>query len=291
MSWQIRARWIVVGMLVGSGCSGRTLIVGIVPSHTDAGPAAPQEASVREPLRVRITLREGPADDASLALRCRGSCVDLVASASGAEAPYAFTWQDGHSGPELHSCPEADTTLSVTASATGASASASLSVRVLDCTAAEAASGIEVCRLDGGIVLPEQVTADVVGQNSDPIGLQFPPVVYYAAGAALPAGRYRVEYATGCFNCCVTLLDSFFLVGEDPGTRLLTLPGGGSGDVLGAPVARCPASETPYAPIDFDFAGGKLGVWLSDTVAADNQNGDGAGGRSPTWRLTRLDCP
>jgi hypothetical protein len=180
---------------------------------------------------------------------------------------------------------------SVTAATASETATANLQLRMLDCTPSEAESGISVCRLEHDVVLPEQVTADVVGHDSDPVGLQFAPIVYYAAGAALPAGRYRVQYVAGCFTCCVTLLDAFWLVGDDTSMRIVELPGGVSDDVLGAPVARCPVPGAPFAPVDFDFGGGKLGVWLSDAVAADNVNGDGAGGRSPTWRLTRLGCP
>lgn len=43
------------------------------------------------------------------------------------------------------------------------------------------------------------------------------------------------------------------------------------------------------APVDFDFAGGKLGVWLLDSNYGDNLAGEGD--RNPKWKLTLLgDC-
>ena len=46
------------------------------------------------------------------------------------------------------------------------------------------------------------------------------------------------------------------------------------------------------APVDFDFAGGKLGVIANDLAAGDNTTGESAGGVSPTWKITFLSgCP
>ena len=42
------------------------------------------------------------------------------------------------------------------------------------------------------------------------------------------------------------------------------------------------------APVDFDFAGGKLGVIANDLAAGDNTTGESAGGVSPMWRITLL---
>jgi hypothetical protein len=159
-----------------------------------------------------------------------------------------------------------------------------------DPTRAEAGSGGESASCPGA--LPEEVTSDVVGNSEDPVGFQYAPVKYFAGGAALPQGRYRAEYVDGCFTCCVTLLDAFVVIRGDRATRVANLPGGVTVDIGVPPVAQCPPPGAPFPPVDFDFAGGPLGVWLSDGVAADNTNGDGKGGRSPTWRLTRLDpCP
>jgi hypothetical protein len=50
--------------------------------------------------------------------------------------------------------------------------------------------------------------------------------------------------------------------------------------------------EPRTALVDFDFAGGKLGVLANDLAAGDNTTGESAGGVSPAWRITYLSgCP
>jgi hypothetical protein len=39
-------------------------------------------------------------------------------------------------------------------------------------------------------------------------------------------------------------------------------------------------------PIEFDFEGGPLGIWLADSNYGDNLSG--VGGRNPSWKLTLL---
>jgi hypothetical protein len=141
------------------------------------------------------------------------------------------------------------------------------------------------CDLPEGVSLPEEISAEVRGDG-------LAPIVYYAGGAPLPRGRYRVSYVKGCFSCCVTLLDNFWLVGEDIFSLIATLPGGSAEGLDIPPVASCPVVNAPYPELEFEFAGGKLGVWLSDAVAIENIDGDGEGGPNPTWRLTLLEaCP
>jgi hypothetical protein len=59
--------------------------------------------------------------------------------------------------------------------------------------------------------------------------------------------------------------------------------------------AHCVAANCKEPPLDFDFAGGKLGLMRNGgTVFAefDDLDGTAVGGRSATFRLTRLDaCP
>ena len=50
---------------------------------------------------------------------------------------------------------------------------------------------------------------------------------------------------------------------------------------------ECVAANHVLPPIDFDFAGGQLGLWLQDDPYSDNVAG--TGGRSPTWELTQVD--
>jgi hypothetical protein len=55
--------------------------------------------------------------------------------------------------------------------------------------------------------------------------------------------------------------------------------------------AACVAANCSVPPLDFDHAGGKLGI-LRDGVtvgAIDDVGGETQGGRSPTFRLSRLD--
>jgi hypothetical protein len=143
----------------------------------------------------------------------------------------------------------------------------------------------DACDLPQGVSLPEEISAEVRGDA-------LAPIVYYAGGAPLPRGRYRVSYVKGCFTCCVTLLDNFWLVGEDIFSLITTLPGGSAEGPDIPPVASCPVVDAPYPDLELEFAGGKLGVWLSDAVAIENIDGDGEGGPNPTWRLTLLEaCP
>jgi hypothetical protein len=152
--------------------------------------------------------------------------------------------------------------------------------------------------LGTGITLPEDVTVKLDAT-----------IQYYAGGAALPAGRYRLSYVDGCNTYGVLIgwsvhaaisqgIGSCSLVGDDgmpflvtPGTELY--PPMGVGEV--ATYAECVAANCQLPPVEFDFKGGKLGV-IRDGGGAfgavDDASGDSAGGRNPTFRLTRLDpCP
>ncbi len=135
-------------------------------------------------------------------------------------------------------------------------------------------------------------SADVFGQ-----------IVYFDSQAALPAGRYRVQYVDGCMKYSSAQdwavqayadgSDAFWLVGATSADRILVLPGTvgfmvGSGGF--ATFDECVAANLALAPEEFDFAGGPIGVWLSDSPYSDNVAG--TGGRNPKWSLTFLgDCP
>jgi hypothetical protein len=83
-------------------------------------------------------------------LACAGDCADVVAVATGGNAPYAFTWDDGSTRPERRVCPTSNTTYSVSVTDTGfASAEfnsaaqtvvAPLTAEVLQCPDAGAAN-------------------------------------------------------------------------------------------------------------------------------------------------------
>jgi len=157
-----------------------------------------------------------------------------------------------------------------------------------------------VCDLGGGVTLPEEITIGVV------------ETVYFADGARLPAGRYRVSYVDGCrkFNefgawtvhgtsQSLTRATSYTIVaGSEP---LLTAPGtvglfaGPGPEPYGgfATYDECVAANRAVPPVDFDFAGGALGVMDGgDGTSSDDVPGEMEGGRNPTFELTRLDaCP
>jgi hypothetical protein len=133
------------------------------------------------------------------------------------------------------------------------------------------------------------VTGDVYGR-----------VTYFRQGAFLPAGRYRVAYVDGCMKysgrqdwAVHASLGSN--VGSDnwqlvSGARKVVVPPGSVGFVVGSggfdSFAHCVAANAPLAPVEFDFAGGPVGLWLQDEPYGDNLPGDE--GRSPTWRLVMV---
>jgi hypothetical protein len=164
------------------------------------------------------------------------------------------------------------------------------------------------CLVAPGFLLPSEVTVDVQGATTH----------YFAGGASLPRGRYRVAYVDGCLTAGTTALGlgvgwsvhgtkkmlgvmSCYLV-SDSGTPITFTPGS-VGAFVGpdldagqgaAPtyndciVANCGAAT----PVDFDFPGGRLGVARDGgTVlgAIDDLGRESVGGRSPTFRLTSLD--
>lgn len=127
----------------------------------------------------------------------------------------------------------------------------------------------------------------------------FGGVVSWNGGAALPAGHYRVTYVDGCMkyssgqawsvNAYAEGPDTLFVVGD--GSTIAAAPGTvgfleGQGGF--ATFDECvSANVASDAPLEFDFAGGTLGLRLADNPYADNAPGEN--GRSPTYRLSS--CP
>lgn len=152
---------------------------------------------------------------------------------------------------------------------------------------------LEGCTLGAAGSVATDVQLDLFGE-----------VVYFAKGQALPAGRYRVTYVDGCMKFNVLQpwtvnqnvgvgTDGWYLVGNSKSERVLLLPGTdvilpflGYGDF-----AACVAGNLQQPPKEFDFAGGKLGVYLNDAPYTDNLSGEA--GRNPKWELTLLvdKCP
>jgi hypothetical protein len=125
---------------------------------------------------------------------------------------------------------------------------------------------------------------------------------YFSNGDALPAGRYRVTYVEGCMKYSSTqgwtihAYDqtgpaNWWLIGATtaPADRLRLPPGTvGYSTTNGAfaTFPECVAANQALPAEEFDFAGGKLGVWLNDSNYGDNLTGEG--GKNPTWKLERL---
>jgi hypothetical protein len=162
-----------------------------------------------------------------------------------------------------------------------------------------------VCHLGNGVTLPEDKTVDLAGN------LQL-----FVGGATLPAGRYRLSYVDGCNiysvlgtksvsgkGNCALVDENGAYIADTPGTVALVPVGVISladGYLIPAysTYDECVAANCEPPPLDFDFAGGKLGV-KSNPPSVDTASlglvilgGESEGGRNPTFRLTRLDpCP
>lgn len=156
------------------------------------------------------------------------------------------------------------------------------------------------CKLSDGIELPEDVTAGPVGV-----------VQHFANGAALPSGRYRLQYVDGCakydlpgagwtvhgaLGDVVLGNGAYWLIDEDDELVVLT-PGTGGVSVGTGPYPytayatyeECVAANCALPSVDFDFAGGVLGLRLGEGVPFAYISGETAGGRAPTFRLSHLD--
>jgi hypothetical protein len=255
-----------------------------------------------------------------LSVDCSDACIDLEAVVSGGNAPYNFAWEDGSHNAKRRLCATADThvrvevrdTAQMTAEFTleASSASAELDLQVQGCMQTAGmchAPAPARCELGDGIALPEELTVDVQG------GM----IQYYAQGAKLPAGRYRVSYVDGCATFggkpsdglevgwsvngqntmpgiwgCYLVDDAGMAFAIPPGT-VGSFVGGSEADGGGAykTYAECVAANCDLPPFDFDYPGGKLGVARDGggIGSFDDLGGEAEGGRSPTFRLTRLD--
>jgi hypothetical protein len=126
----------------------------------------------------------------------------------------------------------------------------------------------------------------------------FGSVVAFNGGAALPAGHYRITYVDGCMKYSGDQGWTVNAYAEGAGSDMYWLVDGNHDDVIMPPGTvgfivgdgayadfdDCVAANIVLAPIDFDFGGGVLGVWLEDDPYADNVAGEN--GRNPTWKLT-----
>lgn len=127
----------------------------------------------------------------------------------------------------------------------------------------------------------------------------FGQITYFAKSTSLPAGRYRVSYVDGCMKYNAILPwtvnqssppSGWWLVGASNSDKVTLLPGVVSSDFFGT-FESCVSASKSMPGVEFDFAGGKLGLWLDDAPYQDNAAG--VDGRNPKWQLTLLveECP
>ena len=124
----------------------------------------------------------------------------------------------------------------------------------------------------------------------------FGSTIWWNGGAALPAGHYRVTYVDGCMkystgqdwsvNAYANGTDSFLIVttsmmvlGTAPGTVGFEQGQGGFSSF-----DDCVNANASDAAFEFDFTGGPIGVWLSDSPYTDNVAGES--NRNPTYHLS-----
>jgi hypothetical protein len=152
------------------------------------------------------------------------------------------------------------------------------------------ASGLGGCSLGEATSLASEQNLDLFGN-----------VTYFAKGKDLPAGRYRVAYVDGCMKFSAALpwsvnnalSSGWWLVRASSADRIVALPGNADNiPFLGAASFEdCVTRNHVLEPKEFDFGGGKLGIWLDDGPYTDNLAGES--GRNPRWQLTLLvhECP
>jgi len=125
----------------------------------------------------------------------------------------------------------------------------------------------------------------------------FGATTWWNGGASVPAGHYRVTYEDGCMkysqsgqgwtvNAYANGPDTLYLVGA--GNAVMSPAPGTVGFYVNqgafASFDACVAANQNDAPLEFDFVGGPLGLWLADGPYTDNAAGEN--GRSPTYRLS-----
>jgi hypothetical protein len=127
----------------------------------------------------------------------------------------------------------------------------------------------------------------------------FGALTTWNGGAPVPAGHYRVTWVDGCMkyssgqgwtvNAYANGPDTLYVV-TDNDTAVVPAPGTVGFFVNQGAFAAfddCVSANQSDAPVEFDFAGGTLGLHLSDSPYTDNVAGEN--GRNPTYRLSS--CP
>jgi hypothetical protein len=133
------------------------------------------------------------------------------------------------------------------------------------------------------------VTGDVFGQ-----------AIYFANGAAIAPGPYRVRYVDGCMKYSASQEWSVnaYALGDSAGSDhwwfvsagqqvTSAIPPGTVGFLVGqggyGTFDECVQANLALPPVELTLAGGSLAVRLEDNPYDDNV--PGPNGRSPTWEL------
>ena len=135
-----------------------------------------------------------------------------------------------------------------------------------------------------------EATADNLSLFGDP--------VEFVDGADLPAGTYIIEYIDGCMKyapgqdwtvnayeqggCC-----HWWVTSGDPANDVVMAPGNvgwSTANGAHASFGECVSASQSLAPVEFEHAGGPIGLRLQDSNFPDNTAGEG--GVNPRWRLS-----
>jgi hypothetical protein len=192
------------------------------------------------------------------------------------------------------------------------------------CDYSETRSLASRCQQDGGASLPEDLTADTLGtvryySGGTPLPAGRYRVAYvggcmaYGVGASAVSG-WTVHGSRGDF---ITGLSAFWMVRDD-GSLIVIAPGTAGTLVVPddcSPLApgceaqfatslsdpsagafatydECVTANCTLPATDFNFEGGVLGLRYGAISSVVTVPGESVGGRSPTYRLSRLDaCP
>ena len=133
-----------------------------------------------------------------------------------------------------------------------------------------------------------------------PVSLDlFGDITWVADGAELAAGRYRVKYVDGCMKYSSFghwTIHSFedgslaAYLGTEIGEELQLLPGTFGVDKSDGAFNHfedCVNANLLLDPVEFEFSGGMLGIWLLDSNYSNNEGGQQ--NRNPTWQLERFE--
>jgi hypothetical protein len=128
----------------------------------------------------------------------------------------------------------------------------------------------------------------------------FGEITWFADGVSLPEGRYRVHYLDGCMkygsgqdwtvNAYANGSIAWWVV-DDASANLVIAPGTVGYSVATGAYAEfeaCVAANLEMdAPVEFDHAGGRIGIAVRDSPVYDNMAG--VDGRNPSYRLEAVD--